>query len=214
MGRKLLSEFIGTYVLIFAGTGAVVVDQLADHRITHVGVALTFGLVVMAVIYTFGHISGAHINPAVTISFLIRREISVQLALTYIFTQLIGAIAASTTLSLLFGNIANLGATLPQASWQQSFVLEVILTFILMMVVLGSAVHGKAVKSFAGLAIGATVALEALFAGPISGASMNPARSIGPALISGNLQDLWLYITAPILGAILATWMYYYLHEE
>lgn len=213
MGRKLLSEFIGTYFLIFAGTGAIVVNELTKS-LTHLGIALVFGLVVMALIYTFGHISGAHFNPAVTIAFLFRKEITGRQALFYVVTQTIAGIVASMTVCLVLGNVANLGATLPRSSWQQAFVLEFILTFVLMIVILGSAVHGKAIKSFAGLAIGATVGLEAMFAGPISGASMNPARSFGPALVSGNLQDLWVYIAAPFLGALLATWIYQYLHEK
>ncbi|SFS95017.1 MIP/aquaporin family protein [Marininema halotolerans] len=212
MRRKLLSEFIGTYFLVFAGTGAIVVNDLTKS-LSHVGVALVFGTVVMALIYTFGHISGAHFNPAVTLAFLLRKEVAGKLALLYIITQTVAAIVASMTVGRILGQEASLGATLPRSSWQQAFFLEIILTFALMIVILGSAVHGKAVKSFAGLAIGATVGLEAMFAGPISGASMNPARSIGPALVSGNLQALWLYIVAPILGALFATWIYQYLHE-
>ncbi|MCS1351099.1 MIP/aquaporin family protein [Mechercharimyces sp. CAU 1602] len=213
MSKKLLAEFIGTFFLVFAGTGAIVVNEIT-HSLTHMGVALTFGLVVMALIYTFGHISGAHFNPAVTLSFLLRKEITKKLALFYVIIQMVAAIVASITVRLILGSAANLGATLPHSSWQQSFVLEIILTFVLMIVILGSAIHGKAVKSFAGLAIGATIGLEAMFAGPISGASMNPARSLGPALTSGNLHGLWIYIVAPLLGAVLATWIYGYLHER
>ncbi|GIM45148.1 aquaporin [Collibacillus ludicampi] len=212
MRRKLISEFIGTYFLVFAGTGAVVINELTKS-LTHVGIALTFGLVVMAMIYTFGHISGAHFNPAVTLGFLTTGDIRLQEAILYIVTQVLAAIASSGSLLLMFGNVANLGATLPRFSWQQSFALEFILTFVLMIVILGSAVHGKADKSFAGVAIGATVGLEAMFGGPISGASMNPARSIGPALVSGTLEYLWIYIVATILGAIVAAIVYKILHE-
>lgn len=210
--KKLIAEFIGTYFLIFAGTGAVIINEITKS-LTHVGIAITFGLVVMAMIYTFGHVSGAHFNPAVTIGFMIRRDISKKAALFYIISQLIAAVVASLTLFLLFGNISNLGATIPRFSWQQSFMLEFILTFVLMIVILGSAVHGRAIKSFAGIAIGATVGLEAMFAGPISGASMNPARSLGPALVSGATNHLWIYLVATVLGAIFSSLVYKQIHE-
>ncbi|MED1470625.1 aquaporin [Bacillus salipaludis] len=213
MKKKLISEFLGTYFLVFAGTGAVVIDDITKS-LTHVGVALTFGLVVMALIFAFGHLSGAHFNPAVTIAFLIHGDINKREAINYIIIQIIAGIAASATLLGLFGNVATLGTTLPRGSWEQSFILELILTFFLMMVIFGSAVHGKAVKSFAGIAIGATVGLEAMFAGPICGASMNPARSIGPALVSGTTQHLWVYIVATILGASIAAVIYKQLHEK
>ncbi|AIE59974.1 MIP/aquaporin family protein [Bacillus methanolicus] len=212
MRKKLIAEFIGTYFLVFAGTGAIVINEITKS-LTHIGIALTFGLVVMALIYTFGHISGAHFNPAVSIGFVVNGDISVLECLFYIISQLLGALSASATLYALFGNIAKLGSTLPKFSWQQSFVLELILTFALMMVIFGSAVHGKAVKSFAGIAIGATVGLEAMFAGPICGASMNPARSIAPALVSRHLDHLWIYIVATILGAVLASLVYKTIHE-
>ena len=212
MRKKLISEFAGTYFLIFAGTGAIVIDGMTGS-LSHVGIAATFGLVVMALIYSFGHISGAHFNPAVTIGFWIRRDITVKDAALYILVQLLAAISASGTLILLFGNVRDLGATTPSGSWGQSFVLEFILTFFLMLVILCSAIHGKATKAFAGLAIGATVGLEALFAGPISGASMNPARSIGPALLSGNMQFLWIYVAATFLGSVAAAWLYSHIHE-
>ncbi len=208
--KRYWAELVGTYILVFAGCGAIVVESLTG-TMGHVGIALVFGFVVTAIIYTFGHVSGAHINPAVTISFTFTKELTVKEALNYILFQLIGAIFAVVTLALLFLEeaksakaLAYYGATLPRGSWYQSFIFELILTFILMLVIYGSAVHGKAIKSFAGIAIGFTVGVEAMFAGPITGASMNPARSIAPALISGNLSELWIYIVAPILGAILA----------
>ncbi|MGG3467259.1 aquaporin [Neobacillus pocheonensis] len=213
MKKKLISEFLGTYFLIFAGTGAIVINEITKS-LTHVGIALTFGLVVMALIFTFGHLSGAHFNPAVTIGFLIHGDINKKEAFYYIVIQVIAGIAASATLLFLFGNVASLGTTLPRGTWSQSFILEFILTFFLMMVIFGSAVHGKAVKSFAGIAIGATVGLEAMFAGPICGASMNPARSIGPAFVSGTTQHLWVYIVATILGAACAALIYKLLHEK
>ncbi len=208
--KRYWAELVGTYILVFAGCGAIVVESLTG-AMGHIGIALVFGLVVTAVIYTFGHVSGAHINPAVTISFTFTKELTVKEAFNYILFQLIGAILAVLTLLLLFLEeaksakaLAYYGATLPRGSWYQSFVFEFILTFILMLVIYGSAIHGKAIKSFAGIAIGFTVGVEAMFAGPITGASMNPARSIAPALVSGNLSELWIYIVAPILGAVLA----------
>lgn len=212
MKKKLIAEFIGTYVLVFAGPGAMMMDEIAGS-ITHVGVALTFGLAVTALIYSFGHISGAHFNPAVTVGFWVRGDISAREGLYYVVVQFLAAVAASCTLLLLFGNVAHLGATLPASSELQSFVLEFILTFVLMIVILGSSVHGQAVKSFAGLSIGAAVGLMAMFAGPVSGASMNPARSLGPALVSGATEHLWLYLAAPVLGAIAASMVYRTLHE-
>jgi aquaporin Z len=211
---KLTAEFIGTFILVFAGTGAIVIDSITG-AISHVGIALTFGFVVTALIYSFSHISGAHFNPAVTISFAIMKEFDKKDVLPYILAQLLGAILASISLYYLFINnvssvkdIAYLGATLPKYSSSQSFILEFILTFILMLVISSSAVHAKATKSFAGLAIGFTVALEAMFAGPICGASMNPARSIAPAIVSGNIDHLWIYIIATTLGAISSIYIY------
>ena len=208
--RRLTAEFTGTYILVFAGCGAIIVDALTGS-LGHTGIALTFGFTVTALIYTFGHISGAHFNPAVTISFVAFKEFNKKDLLSYIAAQVSGAVLASFTLFVLFieeikspSQLAFYGATLPRGSVYQSFLFEIILTFILMFVIYGSAVHGKAVKSFAGLAIGLTVAVEAMFAGPISGASMNPARSIAPALLSGNLDHLWIYIFAPVLGSLLA----------
>ncbi len=216
MSQKLVSEFIGTFILVFVGCGAIVVESLTGSM-GHVGIALTFGFVVTALIYTFGHISGAHFNPAVTISFAIMNEFDKKDVFNYIIVQISGAIMACLFLFLLFfeevksvEELAYYGATLPRGSIAQSFGFEFILTFILMLVIYGSAVHGKAVKSFAGLAIGLTVGLEAMFAGAICGASMNPARSIAPAIVSGNLEALWLYIVAPILGAIFAGFIFVY----
>jgi len=217
---RLTAEFIGTYILVFAGTGAIVVEMLTG-ALGHVGIALTFGLVVTALIYAFGHISGAHFNPAVSIAFVVMGEFEKKELLLYIIAQLLGAILASATLYLLFiveikemVDIAYLGATLPRGSWWQSFVFEFILTFILMLVISSSAVHSKAVKSFAGIAIGFTVGLEAMFAGPICGASMNPARSIGPALVSGHFEHLWLYVVATILGAVASVYVYNIINDK
>lgn len=202
--KKYLAEFIGTYALVFCGTGAVVINSVSGGVVGHQGIALTFGLIVMAMIYSVGHISGAHFNPAVTISFAAAGELPKREVLPYSLTQIIAAIAASGTLKLLFPDSPTMGETLPAGSFMQSFVLEFLLTFFLMFVIIQVATGSKEVGIMAGLAIGATVWLEAAFAGPICGASMNPARSIGPALIQGNLDALWIYLIAPVLGALLA----------
>lgn len=202
--RKLLAEFLGTYALIFAGTGAVVIDQVSGGALTHLGVGLTWGLIVMVMIYTFGDVSGAHMNPAVSIGFTVAGRFPLKELLPYVIVQVAGAILASITLRLLFPQNQLLGATLPAGSEMQSFVLEVILTGILMMVILNVS-HGAKEKGItAGIAVGATIGLEAIFAGPICGASMNPARSLAPALMSGHLEHLWIYLTAPLLGAVVA----------
>jgi aquaporin NIP len=206
--KKYIAELIGTFGLVFCGTGAIVINEVSGGAITHVGIAITFGLIVMAMIYTFGDISGSHLNPAVTIGFAVLNKIDYSEAIKYIFSQVIGAILASEVLHLLFPENLKLGATLPTGSEMQSFVLESILTFFLMLIILHTSQGRKEVQNIAGIIIGSTVLLEAMFAGPICGASMNPARSLSPALVSGNLQSLWLYLAAPILGAIIAsfTW--------
>ncbi len=208
--NDLVGEFLGTYILVFAGCLAVVVDTMHSN-LGSVGISLVFGFVIVALIYAFGHISGAHFNPAVTISFALMGEFDKKKVLLYVASQVAGAILASLTIWLLvvesnkeMRELSYLGATLPSGSVIQSFVLEFILTFILMLVIYTSAVHGRAIKSFAGLAIGFTVGLEAMIGGAISGASMNPARSIGPAIVSLNLEHLWIYIVAPIFGALFA----------
>jgi aquaporin Z len=203
--RKFLAEFLGTYALVFAGTGAIIIDNQTHGSVTHTGIAITFGLIVMSMIYTFGDISGAHLNPAVSISFALAGKFQASNLLPYIISQLAGAIAASFTLKLLFPADQYLGATLPAGSEIQSFVLEFILTFFLMLVILNVAKGSKEQGMFAGLAIGSVVGLEAMFAGPICGASMNPARSLAPALVSGHTEHLWIYLVATTLGATLAT---------
>lgn len=205
----VLAEAIGTFILVFAGTGAVMVNQITKGAITHLGISFVFGAVVAALIYTLGHISGAHMNPAVTLAFWTRGTFPRCQVLPYVLAQCGGAIVASASLLLALGRVGTLGATLPlNNNWQQSLVLEIILTFILMLVILGSAVDRRAVNGFAGLAIGLTVFLEAAFMGPITGASMNPARSLGPALVAGLWQHHWLYWIAPIVGAQLAMLAY------
>jgi aquaporin NIP len=202
MTKKLLSEFIGTFSLVFAGTGAIVINDVSGGAVSHVGVAMTFGLIVMVMIYTLGDISGAHLNPAVTLGFFAARRLDGPLVLPYVLSQCGGAILASLTLRLLFPGHSTLGGTLPAGSGLQSFALEGILTCILMFVILGVSTAEKEKGITAGIAVGSVVGLEALFAGPISGASMNPARSLAPALVSGDFGALWIYLSAPILGAL------------
>ena len=202
--KKLGAESLGTFGLVFAGTGAVIIDGITGGGVTHVGIALTFGLVVLAMIYTFGDISGAHLNPAVTLGFWAARRMPTREALPYIIAQMAGALAASGVLRVLFPQSQLLGATLPSGPAAQSFLLEIILTFFLMLVILNISTGAKEKGITAGIAVGSIIGLEAMFAGPISGASMNPARSLAPALISGHLEYLWIYLSAPILGAGLA----------
>jgi aquaporin Z len=199
--RKLAAEFLGTFALVFTGTGAIVINDVSGKAITHVGIALTFGLIVLAMIYAVGDVSGAHLNPAVTIGFFAARRFDGRWVAPYIACQCAGAIVASFALRLLFPAHATLGATLPSGDAMQSFVLELILTFLLMFVILSVSTGSKEKGVMAGVAVGSVIALEAMFAGPICGASMNPARSLAPALAAARFDSLWLYIIAPILGA-------------
>ncbi len=202
--RRPLAEFLGTFIMVFAGTGAIVINHASGGVIGHPGIALTFGLVVLALIYTFGDISGAHLNPAVSIAFAAAGRFPWKEVPLYLGAQLAGAFAASGLLKFLFPGAGTLGATLPAGSASQSFVLEVVLTAILMLVILSVSTGSKEKGITAGIAIGAVVALEAMFAGPICGASMNPARSLAPAIVSGHIEHLWLYPIATVLGALLA----------
>jgi aquaporin NIP len=212
--RKYAAELIGTFILVFCGTGAMVIDQQTNGAVGHVGVAITWGLVVMSLIYSIGNISGCHINPAVSIAFTITGRFKARLLPGYIISQLIGALLASLALKFLFPTNPLLGATIPAGSEMQSFILELLLTFFLMLVIMNVAHGSKEQGQFAGIAIGAVVGLEAMFAGPICGASMNPARSIAPAIVSGHLEHLWLYIIAPAAGAVLAITVWLYLTTD
>lgn len=202
--KKLFAESFGTFCLVFAGTGAIVVNDVSGGSISHVGIALTFGLVVLAMICAVGDVSGAHLNPAVTLAFFVARRFDGRQVLPYIVSQLAGAIAASGLLRVLFPTHTTLGVTSPAGSAAQSFVLEIVLTAILMFVILSVSTGAKERGINTGIVIGAVIALEAMFAGPISGASMNPARSIGPALAAFHFNGLWLYVVAPVSGALLA----------
>jgi MIP family channel proteins len=212
ISQDIVAEGIGTFILVFIGTGAVVVDRISQGAITHLGISSVFGAVVAALIYSLGHISGAHFNPAVTLAFWQSGFFPGKRVVPYILAQCVGAIAASGLLRATFGSVANLGATLPLAdNWLQAFILETILTFILMFVIFGSGLDRRAPIGFAGIAIGLTVMVEAAVMGPITGASMNPARSLAPALVAGLWQHHWVYWVAPILGAQLAGWVYRWL---
>lgn len=206
--KKYLSEFIGTYILIFCGCGAVVIDSLFGGAVGHHGIALTFGLAVVAIVYALGTYSGAHINPAVTVGFALARSFPTKEIAPYILSQCLGATAAAGTLLLLFPETLTLGMTLPAGPVSQSFFLEIILTFFLMFIILRTTTGTKETGIMAGLAIGFVVWFEAMFAGPVSGASMNPARSLGPALMQGQLEHLWIYLTAPFLGSVLSVFVH------
>jgi MIP family channel proteins len=198
--RALCAEAVGTFALVFAGAGGIVVDS-RTHALGHVGVALVFGLVIMAMIYAVGHVSGAHFNPAVSFAFALTRHFPWQRVAGYWMAQAAGALAAAALLRASLGGDAHLGATLPSGSQGQAFLWEGILTFFLMFVIMSVATDTRAVGEAAAIAIGGTVGLDALFGGPITGASMNPARSLGPAVVSGDLHALWLYLLAPLAGA-------------
>jgi aquaporin NIP len=211
--RVLAAEFVGTFALVFAGCGAIMVDT-KTQALGHVGVAISFGLVIMVMIYAVGHISGAHFNPAVSFAFALSRHFPWPRLLGYWGAQLLGALAAAAILRGSLGNIAHVGATLPSGSQGQSLLWELVMTFFLMFVIMAVATDTRAVGEAAAIAIGGTVGLDAMFGGLISGASMNPARSIGPAFVSGDLRALWLYIVAPLAGAALGALIYQFIRGE
>ncbi|MDC7993703.1 MIP/aquaporin family protein [Altibacter sp. HG106] len=202
--KRYLSESIGTFALVFCGTGAIIIDQYTQGSISHVGIAITFGFIVMGMIYAFGDISGAHINPAVTIAFAYAKKFPWKEVPKYVIAQCMGAYLASTLLLLMFPDNETLGATLPQWDVWKVFLMEVILSYLLMLVIIHVSTGAKEMGVMAGIAIGGVVLLEAMFAGPLTGASMNPARSLSPALLSGHLNGLWIYVVAPVAGMLLA----------
>ena len=202
--KRYISEFIGTFSMIFCGTGAMTINEVTGGDVTHVGIAITWGLIVMAMIYAFGETSGAHFNPAVTIAFAYAKKFPWKDVPKYITSQVLGAFVASFILLFLFPDSELLGSTIPKVDVWRAFVLELLLTFFLMVVIINVSTGSKEMGIIAGIAVGSVVLLEAMFAGPITNASMNPARSLAPNVVSGNLSGLWLYMLAPIIGAILA----------
>ncbi len=200
--------------MVFCGTGAIVINQVSGGAITHLGIAITFGLVVAAMIFALGDVSGAHMNPAVTLSFAVVRRFPWKEVMPYLAAQLLGAITASLLLKIMFPQNEFLGATLPAGSDLQSFVLEVILTMILVLVIFNVSTGSREKGITAAIAIGGVVGLEALFAGPICGASMNPFRSLAPAIISGHYESIWVYMTAPLVGAGLGLWSHQILYSK
>ena len=203
-GKKYAAEFIGTFGLVFAGTGAIIINDLSGGAVTNVGIGLTFGLIVLAMIYAIGDVSGAHLNPAVTLGFFAARRLEGKMILPYVLSQVSGALAASLLLRGLFPQHRTLGSTAPAGPPLQSLILEIVLTAFLMFVILNVSVGAKERGITVGIAVGSVIALEALFAGPICGASMNPARSFAPALVSQHLTNLWIYLVAPVMGALIA----------
>jgi aquaporin NIP len=212
--RNYFSEYIGTFAMVFCGTGAIVINQVSGGAITHLGIAITFGLVVAAMIFALGDVSGAHMNPAVTLSFAFARRFPWKEVMPYVAAQLLGAITASLLLKIMFPQDEFLGATIPAGSDIQSFVLETILTMILVLVIFNVSTGSREKGITAAIAIGGVVGLEALFAGPICGASMNPFRSLSPALISGHFESIWVYLTAPFIGAGLGLLSHQFLYSK
>ena len=211
--RSLVAEAFGTFALVFAGCGAIMVNA-KDGALGQLGIALSFGLVIMVMIYAVGHISGAHFNPAVTLAFALTRHFPWPRVFLYSGAQVIGAIAAALVLRASLGDVAQVGATLPSGSDGQAFLWEVVLTVFLMFVIMAVATDTRAVGEAAAIAVGGTVGLDALIGGPISGASMNPARSVGPALVSGDLTSLWIYLTAPFVGAVIGAAFYQVIRRD
>ena len=203
--KNYIAEAIGTFSMIFCGCGAMVINDFTGNVITHPGVAITWGLIVMAMIYAFGDISGAHFNPAVTLGFAVAKKFSWYEVPKYIVSQFIGAMAASLLLLFLFPE-SDLGATLPMIEPLKVFIIELLLSFFLMVVIINVSTGSKEIGPIAGIAIGSVILLEAMFAGPLTKASMNPIRSLTPALASGNFTHLWVYLTAPFIGMFLAVY--------
>lgn len=203
--RKYLAELIGTFALVFCGTGAITINEVTGGAVTHPGIAFTFGLIVLSMIYALSDISGAHFNPAVSFAFWAIGKMTFSQFFKYCTSQVIGAFIGSILLRFLFPDSKLLGSTLPNDTNSQAFVLEIILTFLLVFVIIQMANDVKEKRVMAGLVIASIVALEAMFAGPVTGASMNPARSLAPAIVSGNVNALWVYLIAPFIGAYLGS---------
>lgn len=211
--NRLAAEAIGTFTLVFAGTSAVVADA-ETGIVGHVGIALSFGLALLVMVYAIGHVSGCHINPAVTLGLAATGRFPTRMVPLYWGVQLVGAFGASLLLLAIHGNEANLGTTRPTGSDLQSFFLEIVLTFLLVFVICGAATDDRALPAASGLAIGGTLLLCALFGGPISGASLNPARSLAPAVVSGTFGSLWLYLIAPFIGGLLGAFAYAFVRGD
>ena len=214
--KKYFAETIGTFAMVFCGCGAMTINEITGGSITHVGIAMTWGLIVMSMIYAFGDISGAHFNPAVTFGFAYANKFPWKEVPKYFIAQAIGAFLACLILLFLFPQSETLGSSLPAQGFEpyRAFVLDILLTFFLMVVIINVSTGSKEIGTMAGIAIGAVILLEAMFAGPMTNASMNPIRSLAPALMSGNLQHLWLYLTAPFIGAFLAVMSCSFVKEE
>jgi len=213
--RRAAAEGIGVFALVFAGCGAIVAEAEHPGTLGTVGIAIVFGLVVMAMIYATGHLSGAHLNPAVTVAFLATRHLPRSEALAYVAAQVAGALVAAAALAAIWpSQPAALGATVPSVGSGSAFVYEAVMSAFLMFVIMAVATDTRAVGAAAAIAIGATVGLDALFGGPVTGASMNPARSLGPALVSGELANLWLYLAGPLVGTVIGAFAYQLVRGE
>jgi MIP family channel proteins len=213
--RRAGAEAVGVFALVFAGCGAIITEAEHPGTLGTMGIALVFGLIIMAMVYATGHLSGAHLNPAVTIAFLTTRHLPRSDALTYLLAQLVGTLLAAGLLAAIWpSEPAALGTTVPTVGVGSALAYEAVLTALLMFVIMAVATDTRAVGAGAAIAIGGTVGLDALFGGPITGASMNPARSIGPALVSGELHDLWIYILAPLVGATIGALAYQLIRGE
>lgn len=212
--KKYLTEYIGTFILLFAGTGSVIVNQQTDGVLGLTGIALVWGFVIIALIYSFGDISGAHFNPAVSIAFAVDDRFNWKEVPAYLVSQLAGAVSASFLLHYLFPENETLAITQPSGTAAQSFIMEVLMTFILMLVILRVSTGAKEKGITAGIAIGGTVLMLVLFGGPISGTSLNPTRSMAPALVSWHLENIWIYLTAPFIGALSAVYLHRILMQE
>ena len=212
--KPLAAEFIGTFLLVLVATGVIMADELSGGQVSHLGIGLSTGMAVAVIIFALGHISGAHINPAVTIGFAIGGHFPWRAVPGYVVAQMAGGVLASVVLLALLGSVANQGANLPGVGTSQALGFEVLLAFLLMLVIVAVTTDSKAQGNLAAIAIGSTVALEIIFAGPLSGASMNPARSLSPALIGWTWTSQWVYVVGPIAGAAIAAFFYGWIRDD